>query len=124
VTSSRVALGDAGERLAERRLTALGWKIVERKWRVRGGEIDLIAMDGDELVFVEVKTRRGSPLGTAEEAVDARKAARLIALGEQYIGTHPEHEERFWRIDVVAITIDRRGSIERFSHLRNACFTG
>jgi putative endonuclease len=124
VTSSRAALGDAGERLAERRLTALGWQIIERKWRVRGGEIDLIALDGDELVFVEVKTRRGSPQGTAEEAVDARKAARLIALGDRYVGDHPEHAERVWRVDVVAITIDRRGAIERYSHLRNACVTG
>jgi putative endonuclease len=124
VTSSRAALGDAGERLAERRLTTLGWTIIERKWRVRGGEIDLIALDGDELVFVEVKTRRGSPQGTAEEAVDARKAARLIALGDRYVGDHPEHAERVWRVDVVAITIDRRGAIERYSHLRNACVTG
>ena len=124
MTSSRVALGDAGERLAERRLVGLGWTIVERKWRVRGGEIDLIALEGDELVFVEVKTRRGNSQGTAEEAVDERKAARLLALGERYIGEHPEHAERFWRVDVVAITIDRRGAIERVSHLRNACVTG
>lgn len=124
MTSNRVALGDAGERLAERRLVALSWQIIERKWRVRGGEIDLIALDGDELVFVEVKTRRGSPRGTAEEAVDARKAARLIALGEQYVGEHPEYAERFWRVDIVAITIDRRGAVDRYSHLRNACVTG
>lgn len=124
MTSNRVALGDAGERLAERRLVALSWQIIERKWRVRGGEIDLIALDGDELVFVEVKTRRGSLHGTAEEAVDARKAARLIALGEQYVGEHPEYAERFWRVDIVAITIDRRGAVERYSHLRNACVTG
>jgi putative endonuclease len=124
VTSPRVALGDAGERLAERRLVTLGWSIIDRKWRVRGGEIDLIALDGDELVFVEVKTRHGNPLGTAEEAVDARKAARLIALGEQYVIQHPEHGERFWRVDIVAITLDRSGAVERFSHLRNACVTG
>ncbi|HEX7103397.1 MAG TPA: YraN family protein [Nitrolancea sp.] len=124
MTSNRVALGDAGERLAERRLVALSWQIIERKWRVRGGEIDLIALDGDELVFVEVKTRRGSLHGTAEEAVDARKAARLIALGEQYVGEHPEYAERFWRVDIVAITIDRRGAVDRYSHLRNACVTG
>lgn len=119
--NDRIALGDAGERLVNRRLTALGWNIVEQKWRVRGGEIDLIAFDGDELVFVEVKTRHGDPRGTAEEAVDARKAARLLALGERYIGEHPEHAERFWRVDIVAITLDSRGAIERYSHLRNAC---
>jgi putative endonuclease len=124
MTDRRIALGDAGERLAERRLVGLGWTIIERKWRVRGGEIDLIALDGDELVFIEVKTRRGHPRGSAEEAVDGRKAARLLALGELYIGEHPEYAECVWRVDVVAITLDSRGGIDRYSHLRNACVSG
>ena len=124
MTSNRIALGDAGERLAERRLTELGWRIIGRKWRSRQGEIDLIALDGEELVFVEVKTRCGSPRGTAEEAVNERKAARLIALGEQYVAEHTEYADHYWRVDIVAITIDRRGALERVSHLRNACVTG
>jgi putative endonuclease len=120
----RIALGDAGERLAERRLVELGWNVIDRKWRSRQGEIDLIAIDGVELVFVEVKTRHGSPLGTAEEAVDERKAARLISLGEQYVAAHPEFAEHYWRVDIVAITIDGRGVVDRVNHLRNACVTG
>ena len=124
MTSKRIALGDAGERFAERQLIELGWRIIGRKWRSRQGEIDLIALDGDELVFVEVKTRRGSPRGTAEEAVDGRKAARLMALGEQFVAEHPEYVDHFWRVDIVAITIDRRGGLDRVSHLRNACVTG
>jgi putative endonuclease len=124
MTSNKIALGDTGERLAERRLTELGWRIIERKWRSRQGEIDLVALDGDELVFVEVKTRRGSPRGTAEEAVNERKAARLIALGEQYVAERPDYADHYWRVDIVAITIDGRGALERVSHLRNACVTG
>lgn len=124
MSTGRIALGAAGERLAERSLGKLGWRIIERNWRSKHGEIDLVALDGNELVLVEVKTRRGSRLGTAEEAVDARKAARLIALGEEYVAEHPEFANLYWRVDIVAITLDARGAIERMSHLRNACVTG
>lgn len=124
MTTQRIALGAAGERLAERTLVKLGWRIVERNWRSKRGEIDLVAIDGNELVLVEVKTRRGSRLGTAEEAVDKRKSARLISLGEEYVGGHPEFADYFWRVDVVAITLDAHGGIERMNHLRNACVTG
>ncbi len=117
-------LGDAGERLAERRIGDLGWSVIDRKWRVRGGEIDLIALDGEVLVFVEVKTRRGAVRGAAEEAIDDAKAERLLSLGEQYIAEHLEHQDRLWRVDLIAITIGPSGAIQRISHLRNACSTG
>ncbi len=124
MSGRRIALGDAGERLAERRLVDLGWRLLERKWRTRGGEIDLVMLDGDVLVFVEVKTRRGGSRGSAEEAVDERKAARLLMLGEVYVGEHPEHIDRFWRVDIIAITVDSSGSIDRINHIRNACSSG
>lgn len=117
-------LGDAGERLAERRLGDLGWRIIDRKWRVRSGEIDLVALDDDVLVFVEVKTRRGAVRGAAEEAIDEAKAERLLGLGEQYVSEHPEHADRIWRVDLIAITIGSNGAVQRISHLRNACSTG
>ncbi len=124
MSGPRLALGDAGERLAERRLLDLGWTVIDRKWRVRGGEIDLIALDGDVLVFVEVKTRRGGHRGTAEEAVDDRKAARLLLLGDQYLAEHQDHVDRFWRVDLIAITLGITGTVERVTHIRNACSTG
>ncbi len=124
MSGPRIALGDAGERLAERRLVDLGWTVIDRKWRIRGGEIDLVALDGDVLVIVEVKTRRGRSRGTAEEAVDARKAARLLELGEQYVAQHPDHADRFWRVDLMAITLGATGKIERLNHVQNACSTG
>jgi putative endonuclease len=117
---SRRALGDSGERLAGRILRDAGYVLLERQWRVRGGEIDLIALDGEVLVFCEVKTRRGAARGTAEEAVDAAKANRLLDLGAQYVEEHPEHAERFWRVDLIAITLDARGRVERVTHLENA----
>ena len=76
------------------------------------------------LVFVEVKTRRGRARGAAEEAVDDRKAERLLELGEQYVAEHPEHVDRFWRVDLIAITIGSKGAVERVTHIRNACSTG
>lgn len=124
MTGSRIALGDAGERLAERRVLELGWTILDRKWRTRDGELDLVALDQDVLVFIEVKTRRGGSRGTAEEAVDERKAVRLLALGDQYIAEHPEHGERYWRVDLIAITLSATGAIERVNHIRNAFSSG
>jgi putative endonuclease len=124
MSGPKLTLGDAGERLAERHLRDLGWSVIERKWRVRGGEIDLVALDGNVLVFVEVKARRGNARGAAEEAVAEQKAARLLQLGERYVGEHPEHADRYWRVDLVAITIGPRGNVERVNHLQNACSTG
>lgn len=121
---SRKRLGDAGERLAERQLAARGWQILDRNWRGPSGEIDLVALDGDMLVIVEVKTRRGDAYGAAEEAIDEAKAERLLALGEEYVAMHPEHESRLWRVDLVAITLGRSGAIERVTHIPNACETG
>lgn len=121
---SRQALGDSGERLAERLLREAGYVILERKWRVAAGEIDLVALDGEVLVFCEVKTRRGAARGAAEEAVGAAKAARLLRLGERFLVEHPEHAERFWRIDLVAITLEPSGKVERITHVEDAYQSG
>ena len=122
--SVRKELGDAGERLAERYLVSQAFQILDRKWRTRSGEIDLVALDGDMLVFCEVKTRRGEARGAAEEAIDHAKGRRLLALGEQYVIAHPEHAERYWRIDLIAITLDQRGGIERLRHIPSAVESG
>jgi putative endonuclease len=121
VSGRRLRLGDAGERLAERELSSRGWTILARKWRGSAGEVDLIADDGDMLVFVEVKTRRGESHGRAEESVRRSQCGRLLLLGEEFIQTHPEHDQRFWRVDLVAITIDHNGAVARTTHIENAC---
>ncbi len=121
MSGRRLRLGDAGERYAERKLVASGWRIIDRKWRGESGEIDLVAEDADFIVFVEVKTRRGISHGAAEEAVDELKCQRLIRLGLEYIDQHSELGDRYWRVDLVAITLDRAGRIARYNHLENAC---
>jgi putative endonuclease len=108
--SVRDALGRAGEDRAAALLEAHGYRIVARNVRLPGGEIDIIARDGDTIVFVEVKARGGNAFGTAIRAVDARKRATLRALAADWLQiAAPRAQARF---DVV--TIDRgRATLRR-----------
>nr|BBH88659.1 UPF0102 protein [Thermosporothrix sp. COM3] len=112
-------LGRLGERLAAERLTRDGYQILARNFRCEYGEMDLIAREGSELVFVEVKTRRSTAYGLPEEAVDARKQQRLIRIALYYLGTH-ELTECSWRIDVVAVQLSRSGVLEEIRVYRYA----
>ncbi len=90
-THGRKRLGAGGERLAATWLEARGYRIVARNWRCQWGELDLVAEDrrgatGDgELVFVEVKTRRGAAMGLPEEALTRRKQQHLVAAAQSYL---------------------------------------
>jgi putative endonuclease len=114
----RRGLGRWGEDLAGRHLAARGYEILARNWRCKTGELDLVARDGDGLVFIEVRTRRGEALGTPEESVTPAKQARLIALAEAYVQAHDWPGN--WRIDVVAVEVDRRGRLVRMEQYENA----
>ena len=116
----RKRLGDFGEDHAAHLLTGRGHTLLARGWRCAAGELDLVTLDGEELVFVEVRTRRGESHGTPEESIIGPKAARLLRLGELFLQAHPEHGERIWRIDLVAIVIDRAGRLLRVTHHVNA----
>jgi putative endonuclease len=106
VTKERIALGKRGEELASRRLRNLGYTILETNYRCPLGEIDLIARDGDALVFVEIKTRRNRPLGEAKEAVHKRKQGQLSRVALAYLKS-----KNLWgtkaRFDVVAVGIGK-----------------
>jgi putative endonuclease len=115
-TDPRRALGEYGERLAARYLTDHGLVVIDRNWRCARGEIDLVARDGDCLVFCEVKTRRSERFGTPVEAVDWRKTARLRRLAAAWLQAHDEHPGRI-RIDVVGIVRPVRGPA-RVRHLQ------
>ena len=112
-------LGDAGEELAVRALQARGLIIVARNYRCTAGEMDVIARDGDALVFVEVKTRRGDQFGTAAEAVNARKQQKLIDVAETYLQAQ-QLDDVDWRIDVVAVEMDARGKLLLVEVIENA----
>lgn len=99
--NDRLALGREGEARAARYLEHHGYRIVARNARAGGVELDLVARRGGTLVFVEVKTRRGSHFGLPEEAVDARKQARLVRGARAWLHTHRARAQRV-RFDVVA----------------------
>lgn len=93
--------GREGEAHAEALLVERGYRVLERNVRVPGGEIDLVCIDGDVLVFVEVKRRDGPRFGSAIAGVDARKRARLRAAAAEYAQiVAPRARPRF---DVVAL---------------------
>ena len=104
----RAALGILGEDLVARHLASQGCVIRHRRWRNAAGEIDLVAEDRGEVVFVEVKTRRGDEFGLPEDAVTARKRAHLRAVAYAYLAAHGL-ERRTFRIDVAAVTVPRSG---------------
>jgi putative endonuclease len=107
MSRSRIVLGKEGEDLACRELVRRGYAIVARRYRRRGGELDIIARDGDTLVFVEVKTRRGHRFGQAAEAVSFIKRRRLARLAMGYVMR--QHLTNCpCRFDVVSIHFDGR----------------
>lgn len=110
-------LGRYGERLVAERLAAAGWQVLDRNWRGTRGELDVVAMDGPELVVIEVKTRSGPGYGHPAEAVTRVKLARLRRLAGQWLTEHEVHAAAV-RIDVVAVRTDRGGEA-RFEHLRD-----
>jgi putative endonuclease len=96
-------LGRAGEDRAAAHLEAAGYRILDRNWRTRGGEIDIVAEGGGAIAIVEVKTRSGDLFGDPLEAVDARKRARLWRLAVAWRQAHPESAGEL-RLDAIAIT--------------------
>jgi putative endonuclease len=115
----RKKLGNFGEQAAAAHLIRQGYTLLARNWRGAGGELDLVMREGAALVFVEVRTRRGAA-GMAEESVGPAKRARLIALAYTYLEAAALPEDTVWRIDVVALDVDRAGRIARLAHIRDA----
>ena len=107
--------GAEGERIAAEYLAKKGWRILGRNITIGRGELDLVAMDGDELVVVEVRARKIGILLPAEFSVGPQKLKKLVRAGRSYV--ERSRYEGNWRIDVVAVTVDEAGrrSIELFS---------
>ena len=116
--SGRSRLGTQGERIAAAHLASLGLVLETRNYRTRFGEIDLIARDGEETVFVEVRTKRSTAYGTPEESLTPRKQARLIHAAEEYLAERGLAGAS-WRVDLVAITLQPDGPAQ-ISHVESA----
>lgn len=126
MTVARQRLGRAAEELVARRLSTEGWRLVERNARTRGGEIDLIALDGSTLVFVEVKAARaGNRFGPEHpaHAVGPRKQARLRRLAREWLAAHARERGASgvsgYRFDVVGVSFGGDGRAD-VDHIRGA----
>jgi putative endonuclease len=109
-------LGDFGERVAAHRLESDGCKVLARNVRTPSGEIDIVARDGEDVAFVEVRTRRADP-GTAAESLDDKKLQRMWRCAMEYCessGTSPE----LVRIDLISIDLGRDGQPAHIEHFR------
>jgi putative endonuclease len=118
----RHRLGEAGERLAAEHLERRGFRIVERNYRTRWGELDIIAFDGRTLAFCEVKTRRaGGSRGGALEAVGPRKQSRVRKMaGSWLIERRDRPHADALRLDAIGVTVDAAGKLVSLEHLEGA----
>lgn len=114
--TARQQLGDFGERMAAQRLEATGMRVVATKVRLKRGEIDLVAEHGDDMVFVEVRTRRANS-GAAAESLTPVKLRRMWQCAMDYCEAEAIDPARA-RIDVVTLDLDRGGRIAAFEHFR------
>lgn len=117
--SPRRALGDQGEAAAAAHLIQSGYTLLARNWRCTIGEIDLVAQLGDQVVFVEVRTRTGGSW-RPEESIGPVKAQRLRALAYTYLEANGLPAESPWRIDVFAIEVDPAGRVLRLEQIEHA----
>jgi len=106
---SRAELAKIGENIAARYLQSQGYAILERNYRTDIGEIDIVARHGEDLVFVEVKSRTPSESFAPSESVTQAKRVKLVKLAQLYVATRTRKDERC-RFDVVEVTLSESGS--------------
>lgn len=110
--------GILGENIAVQYLSGQGYTIIERNFKKRYGEIDIIALQNDTLVFVEVKTRKGNMFGEGVEAITCWKRQALIKSAQYYKLLHP-HLPDYMRIDVISIALTEDNRIDKLEHFEN-----
>ncbi len=111
-------IGDIGEGIAAQYLEGLGYQLLERNYKTRYGELDLIMMDLEDIVFVEVKTRTSDTFGMPESSISTGKLGRLQNAALLWLQEHPDASDN-WRIDVIAILIDRLKNVKDLQHFVN-----
>ena len=119
MSSERKEVGAIGEKLAADFLKRRGYKIIQRNFRCREGEIDIIAQKGECLVFVEVRTKKNTAFGTPEESVTLSKREKLISLANAYLQAYDKPPQS-WRIDVIAVELTPDNRVSRLEHIENA----
>jgi putative endonuclease len=122
VTRDRQRCGRDGESRAAAYLASCGLRIIARNVRSAAGEIDLVALDGETLVFCEVRTRRSHEQGGALESVTPAKQRQVVRVAEHFLARHPRLATLPLRFDVVAIDV-ASGDVE-IAHVRDAFQAG
>ncbi len=116
---NRRDVGILGEKLAVNFLKRRGYSIRETNFRCKQGEIDIVSEKNDFLVFVEVRTKTNNDFGSPEESITHAKKEKVIASALAYISTH-RNSSTLWRIDFVAVELDRNGKAIRIELFENA----
>lgn len=117
MTKARRAFGAWGERTAEAYLRRIGMAVLDRNWRCRQGEVDLVALDAETVVFCEVKARRGAVFGAGVGAIPGRKARRLRLVASAWLAAHAV-DHRDVRFDVVGVRPGRTAPV--IDHVKGA----
>jgi putative endonuclease len=112
VPTERTRLGTWGEQQASRFLEDHGYRIVATNYRCAYGEVDIVAQDGQELVFVEVRTRHTDSFVVPEESLSSAKVCRLVATCQDYL-EHRSERDTDWRIDLVCVYVEPGGRNDR-----------
>lgn len=108
--------GKAGEKIAGQYLVKNGYRILAKNYTCRLGEIDIVAMDKNELVFVEVRTKTGSGFGSPEESITRAKQRKLVSMAQYYLKANPGSPEDY-RIDVIAVTLGASSEAAGIKHI-------
>lgn len=108
--------GEFGENAAAEYLHSIGWRILERNYRAKHCEIDIIAYDGNEIVFIEVRTRSKGWMMQGADSVGPQKLSKLIYAARVWIAN--KRFDGFWRIDLISITLENN-KIDKIEHLRD-----
>ncbi|ULQ59606.1 YraN family protein [Brucepastera parasyntrophica] len=116
-----VITGKAGEAQIASELTRNGWLVIHRNWRTRQGEIDLIAAEGDTIVFIEVKTWPHSKDIDLDLVINCRKQKRMIETAKCFLDMHRQYNDMYVRFDVILVLSDPgEGKKLQYEHFRNA----
>jgi putative endonuclease len=116
---NRKDTGNLGENLAANSIKKRGYRILERNYRCKQGEIDIVAEKKESLVFIEVRTKKSNDFGIPEESVTSFKKEKLISAAFNYLTEHQKHSS-IWRIDFIAVELDNKGKMKRIEIIENA----
>ncbi|MFB5759748.1 YraN family protein [Paenibacillus medicaginis] len=119
LSDNRRSKGTLGEEMAAQYLTGKGWRIIERNWRCRSGEVDIIAEKEGTLIFIEVRSRTGATHGTAAESVTARKIAQVRHIAEIYLHMRGAADIPV-RFDMIAVRLLPDQQAEVMEHIEAA----